>query len=97
MSDDSTKEELKALCAKLRAEAEEALAAMDPTRSYVPGSGYTAWENTLAGTYMSADNPYRQFFLPREGQQPPMATYENTKPAWMQQNHTMWTPKNKKK
>ena len=87
MSDDSTKEEMRALCAKLRAEAEEALAAMDPTRSYVPGSGYTAWENTLAGNYNR--------FVLRE-QQKTMATYEDTKPAWMQQNHTMWTPKNKK-
>ena len=84
MSDDSTKEELKALCEKLRTEAEEALAAMDPTRAYVPGSGYTAWENTLAGTYMSADNPYRQFFLPRADQQPPLPVYDNTAPAWIQ-------------
>ena len=30
-------------------------------------------------------------------QQKTMATYEDTKPAWMQQNHTMWTPKNQKK
>eukprot|EP00918_Siedleckia_nematoides_P005401 GHVU01011918.1.p1 GENE.GHVU01011918.1~~GHVU01011918.1.p1 ORF type:complete len:131 (-),score=11.77 GHVU01011918.1:328-720(-) len=59
-----TEEQQKALCEKLRAEAEAALAAADRTRSYVPGSGYTAWENTLAGTYMSAENlnPYRQFF-----------------------------------
>ena len=56
MGDEMTKEEQKALCEKLRAEAEEALAAMDPTRSYVPGSGYTAWENTWVGTCMSASN-----------------------------------------
>ena len=60
-----TEEQQKAYCEKLRAEAEEAIAAMDPTRSYVPGSGCTAWENTLAGNYMSASNPYTKLFVKR--------------------------------
>ena len=58
-----TPEEQKAFTEQARREAEEAIIAADPTRHYVPGSNFTAWDNTLA-YYMSADNPYKRFFMP---------------------------------
>ena len=65
MGDEMTKEEQKALCEKLRAEAEEALAAMDPKRSYVPGSGYTTWENTGAPSINTCFSALQQLWMPR--------------------------------
>ena len=78
-----TPEEQKAFTKQAIREAEEAFTAADPTRHYVSGSNLTAWENTSC-TYMSADNPYKRFFMPAWQQQPPMTTYDNTLPAWMQ-------------